>query len=537
MSFLPPILSGILLGAGFIAPFLNFLSWIALIPLLFFVEHENSKRKIFLAGFITGFIFLGMAVWLFDLLPLNYLGINNNILGFLILFFSWVAVASVLASFIGLFSLGYSLLKRNWKWDILLIPCLWIIFEYLRSWSFSIFLAGKETLFGPHWTIGNLAYSLAQNPSVRFLASIGGIYLVSFLVVFLNFSFFFLIKRIIKEKIVLNRIIYFLIILAISGLISISYFPPHFFPQKTNEERNKTIETTVLQTKFSPFFNQTKESVKQEFQTKLQLLKDTASFFPNSKIIVFPEDSRFLKQKNSKELLTEIFQDKEILLIDSSRTETPDGIKSITTFYDIQKGVITDYEKLLLAPTGEYLPYIFRIPAWFIDRDWVGKFEKSRGYKKGKEMVIFSTPKDWKGGAFLCSEIFSPELHRKMTNQGAEVLFNLGSLSFAHGSKIFDLQAQTTLQFRAAENNRYLVRATNFGTSYIIDNGGKIVKKTPDFENQVLYGKVAPISKKTFYTKFGDWILIFALGIVILTILLKTDIISKRSKIRSSKIS
>lgn len=528
MKFLYPVISGIFLGIGFIFSFLSFFCWVALIPLFFFFDLEKSRKKIFLAGFITGFIFLAMAVWPFDLLPLNYLGINNNIIGFLLLFFSWVCVASALAFFVGFFSLGYCLLKRNWQWNFLLIPSLWIIFEYLRSWSFSMLLAGKETLFGPHWTIGNLVYNLAQNPSVRFLASIGGIYLVSFLIVFFNFSFFFLIKRIIKEKIVLKRTIYFLIILAISGLISISYFSQHFFPQKSNEEKNKKIEITILQTKIYPFFNQTKEMVKQGFQTQLQLLKDTASFFPNSKIIVFPEDARFLKKNGSKEFLTEIFQNKEVLVIDSSRTETPDGIKSIATFYNVQKGVIANYEKLLLAPTGEYLPYIFRIPAWFISRDWVEKFEASRGYIKGNELTVFSGPDNIQGSILLCSEVFSPDLYRKLTQNGAEILFNAGSLSFSHGSRIFDLQAQSILQFRAAENGRYLVRATNYGNSYIIDPQGKIINKSPDFENQIITGEISPISEKTLYTIFGDWILAVAFGIIFFSIIKKMMIKNAR---------
>ena len=188
MSFLLPILSGILLGAGFIAPFLNFLSWIALIPLLFFVEHENSKRKIFLAGFITGFIFLGMVIsWYFETLPLSWVGIENNLLGFPLVFLIWILSTFTLAFFLGLFSLSYSFLKRRDWLNFLLIPSLWIIFEYLRAWGFSILWWGKESLLGPHYTLGNLGYLLSSNQNIVALASFGGIYFLSWILVFFNF--------------------------------------------------------------------------------------------------------------------------------------------------------------------------------------------------------------------------------------------------------------------------------------------------------------------------------------------------------------
>ena len=86
---------------------------------------------------------------------------------------------------------------------------------------------------------------------------------------------------------------------------------------------------------------------------------------------------------------------------------------------------------------------------------------------------------------------------------------------------MLNTQTLSMLQFRAAENKRYLVRATNFGSSAIINEKGEIVKITPDLENQILSGQVFPISKKSFYTKFGDWILIVALSAILFRIFCK----------------
>ncbi len=202
LKWLLLFLSGILLVLSY--PPFNFavLPFFSLLPLFFFLNLKNiPPKKSFLAGFITGFIFLGgVMLWLFDTFPLNWLGVENSFLGFLFLFSTWLLLTAILAAFFGLFSLSLSFLSRRNFWDILLIPSLWIIFDYLRIWAFGLYLAGSESILGPHWTFGNLAYTVAHNPSLRFLASIGGIYLVTFLIILINTLFFFLIKNLVKNK-------------------------------------------------------------------------------------------------------------------------------------------------------------------------------------------------------------------------------------------------------------------------------------------------------------------------------------------------
>ena len=513
-----PIISGIFLLLGYppfnliVLPFLSFL------PLFFFLNFKNvSLKKSFLAGFITGLVFFGgIMSWFFNLLPLDWMGVENVFLGLSLVFFFWFLSIFILSIFFGLFSLScYFLTKRNF-WDILLIPSFWVISEYLRVWAFGLLWWGKEVLLGPHLTLGNLAYTLAQNPGFKFLSSFGGIYFLSFLIVFINILIFLLIKNSIETKLFTKKLLFSSIILMVLGLISFSYF--FTFP-KNQVEENKNLKIAIIQTKFPSFFRLTKDMAEERFQTQTRLLNQALQLSPNLDILVFPEDSRFLAQKPTEGILNGGLSNKEVLIIDSARTETSQGIKSIGTFYNSKKGVLFQYEKLLLSPGGEYLPDIVKLPAQVVNKKWVDNFEKSRGYKKGKEIVIFSNT--WQGGMFFCSEVFSPDLHRQMIKKDAQILFNLGSLAFSHGSKILDSQTQAVLQVRAAENGRYLVRATNYGSSYIINVQGEVIKKSPNFENQVLFGEIIPTSKKTFYTKYGDWILIFALGIISFSIVKK----------------
>jgi len=525
-----PIISGIFLILSYPPFSLKFLPFFALLPLFFFLNFKNkgpareasgrmrwvgcSLKKSFLAGFLTGLIFLGgIMFWFFDVFPLDWVGIDINILGFFILFFSWFLTILISSSFIGLFSLGYIFFSRRNFWDILLVPSLWVIFEYLRAWSFGFLWWGKESLLGPHWTFGNLAYSLVQNQNFKSISSIGGIYLVSFLFILINILLFILIKKIIKTDSPLNRIVYFLIILGIVGLISATYF---FSFSKKIDEENQKLEIAVLQTQIPSFFRSSEETLKEKFQIQQQLLEEALQLHPSLDIIVFPEGANFLRQENSKKILAEHSFQKETFIIDSASIGSFEGIKSIATFYSTQKGSLAHYQKILLSPVGEYLPYILEVPAEIINKKWVKKFERTRGQKRGQELIVFSGANGWRGGIFFCSETLSSNFHREIADKGAEIFFNLGSLSFSHGSKNLDSQTQAMLQFRAAENGKYLVRATNYGSSYIINENGEIIKKTPNFENQVLFGKVSPISKKTPYTTYGDWVLILA-GFILLT--------------------
>jgi apolipoprotein N-acyltransferase len=69
---------------------------------------------------------------------------------------------------------------------------------------------------------------------------------------------------------------------------------------------------------------------------------------------------------------------------------------------------------------------------------------------------------------------------------------------------------------RALETGRYLVRSTNTGISAIIDERGKIVSRSPQFEPDVLVGTVRMFSGSTPYSLFGNWLVIIVSIMVLL---------------------
>lgn len=540
--FLLPVASGVLLAlsqpsfpAG---QWGRFLIWFALVPLLFFVQREDlSKRRVFFGGFLAGLIFLGTSVgWFWGAYPLEWAGIENKFLGFPLTLFIWLLSASELALFVGLFALTLNYFVRKNSppvaafWFLLFAPSLWILFEYFRAWGFGVFWLGSESLLGPHWTFGNLAYSLAESAPFLQLASVGGIYGLSFLIVFVNAAIFRTVQtnggsfqRLIRPGFWNRRALRnFSPLIAAALLIAVLY-PAGWLILKNKNVSGKETKVAILQTKipstFQPTFQRQMEILTQQFELLAEVVKNGK----DSDIIVFPEGANLigvLGEERSKNFFNEIFEGKQKLIIDSGPMIDENDKLSIATFYfDPQKGVLAQDEKHFLIPLGEYLPYWFKAAAAIAgEGEWTRRFEERRGYKKGPENRVFvwqNGSQEKKFASLLCSGFLSPNMNRLLANKGAEVLVVSGSESIFRGPDSLVKQKIAMAKFRAVENNRFYLQATNYDRAFIVNSKGQIQKIAPDLEPTALVDNIVLISEKTWYNKLGDWILILALLIII----------------------
>jgi apolipoprotein N-acyltransferase len=58
---------------------------------------------------------------------------------------------------------------------------------------------------------------------------------------------------------------------------------------------------------------------------------------------------------------------------------------------------------------------------------------------------------------------------------------------------------------RAAENARWIVRATNDGITAAVDPAGRVVKTLPSFVETAADMPYSYRKEQTFYTRHGDW--------------------------------
>src|SRR3989338_6977108 len=100
------ILSGVLLGVGFVIPSLWFTALFGLVPFLFGIQREEpSATRAFLGGFLIGLILQGSALYaiFWHTLPIDWYGISSWWVQILVVLGSWMLAAVLLALGAGLF--------------------------------------------------------------------------------------------------------------------------------------------------------------------------------------------------------------------------------------------------------------------------------------------------------------------------------------------------------------------------------------------------------------------------------------------------
>ncbi len=153
------------------------------------------------------------------------------------------------------------------------------------------------------------------------------------------------------------------------------------------------------------------------------------------------------------------------------------------------------YDKMNLVPFGEFVPPVF-------DKI-VGKVSQEAGmFQPGTELKVFGTPAG-KLGVFICYEAAFPHHVRSYVAKGADVLVNLSNDGYFGQSAARDQHLRVT-RMRAAENERWLLRATNDGYTVSIDPAGRVIDDL--VPNRVLAGRLqyATAFKTTLYSKTGD---------------------------------
>ena len=146
----------------------------------------------------------------------------------------------------------------------------------------------------------------------------------------------------------------------------------------------------------------------------------------------------------------------------------------------------------------------------------------------GHEYTLFHTDAPpLRIAPLICFEDTLGDLTRRFVAQGADVLVNITNDGwFGHTPGCEQHLAHAI--FRAVENRRPLVRAANTGVTCIVDPQGRVTHALRDehgtpFLEGVLFATVdvphdAPL---TFYTRYGDWIVVVSAGVVFVYLLLR----------------
>ena len=161
------VVSGILLVLSHPSFSLFPLAWVGLVPLLIAVKSASSAKSAFRIGYISGLTFFaGLLYWIVLLYP--FANIFVTALGY-------VALVAYAAVYFAVFALVVHQLPRKSGMSFIFPTALfWTGLEWIRGWL----------LTGFPW--GSMGYSQWNNHAGIQIASITGVYGVSFVVVLFN---------------------------------------------------------------------------------------------------------------------------------------------------------------------------------------------------------------------------------------------------------------------------------------------------------------------------------------------------------------
>ena len=472
LNFLLALLSAVLLILTFPDAGLVWLAPFALTPLLIALLREPRPLRRFLLGYSTGVVYwFGVCYWIQGVLE-RYadLGVFGSWATFLLF-------CVLKAIHMGLFSMLAAIVLQEW-YAIPVVAALWVGIERTHG------------NFGFAWlALGNAGIGMSL--PLR-MAPFLGVYGLSFLFVMMGTgAALVLLRRGRKELLWLTPVF---------GLFLFPALPPPEPPTET---------AVVVQPNVSEDQQWTPVSA-ELMRERLVTLSLESAVRSHPRIILWPETPGpiyYYRDPALRQAVTDLTRVTNAYLLFGTVSETPQGAPLNSAVLLRPDGELVDrYDKINLVPFGEFVPKVF---------DWVNRVTKEAGdFVSGTRLVVFPM-NDHRLGAFICYESVFPSEIRQFVKQGADLLVNISNDGY-FGHTAAREQHLLIARMRAAENRRWLLRATNDGISAAIDPAGRIDATLPPYQEKAGRFGYSYIDSLTPYTRYGDW---FAWGCLIAGVL------------------
>ncbi|UCF79006.1 MAG: apolipoprotein N-acyltransferase [Candidatus Eiseniibacteriota bacterium] len=488
-------LFAVLLSATFFPFGLGFLSFVALVPLFKAILSDmppgvsSSLREAkvgFWRGWLGGVLFFGITFYWIPFLP------AENVTVPLIMFPAYMLMVAYLALYLGLFGallrLSYANLTRR---VVLLAPFMWVVMELLRA----------RGALGFPWA--SLGYSLYQYPSLIQVASLGSVYLVSFLLVVVNALLYDGLIGRVRFAVAIPSAAALLVVASLGGKTAIG--------TSAGAERltvglvQPNIGSSV---KWDPRFR------RHNFEVLLELTETLAHAKPD--LIVWPETAApcHLRQEQAYlGLLIRKVDELKVPLLVGFPDAVPEEDGSITYFNSAalvlpERGLGTKYDKMHLVPFGERIPYDDVFPV--LKRVNFGEAD----FERGTAWTVFELDGK-KFGVLICFESIFPELVRSFKVKGAEFMLNITNDEW-FGRSAAPYQHAYMAVFRAVENRMSVARCANTGISMLIDPWGRVALESGVFTREALAGTIEIVGGETFFSRHGFLLLWPLVGVALL---------------------
>lgn len=160
--------------------------------------------------------------------------------------------------------------------------------------------------------------------------------------------------------------------------------------------------------------------------------------------------------------------------------------------------VLGTYDKTYLLAFGEYMPFGSVFPGLYRLSPNTSRFE----FGEHQHALRLN---DIRLGVLICYEDVLTHFVRSAMHSKPNILVNITNDAWFGATREPHIHLALSV-FRAIEQRRYLVRATNTGVSAVIDSGGRILDPTPTFARANIVRDVPALESVTVYQRFGPWL-------------------------------
>ncbi|MFB7237729.1 apolipoprotein N-acyltransferase [Streptomyces sp. NPDC056269] len=482
---------GALPALAFPAPGLWWWAYLALVPWLLLIRTAPGARRAALDGWLggIGFVF-AVHHWLLPSLHVFLLPLSA-LLGLLWLPWAWL-VRSLLGGVPSALRAGTALVA---------VPSGWLLIELVRSW---------EGLGGP-W--GLLGASQWQVPAALRLASVGGVWLVTALVVAVNTAVALLLAAPGLRAVGVAG-------LAACALVAGTAAWGVGAPRVTGTVRVALVQPGVFDGA---------DGAERRFDRAEELTRSLAG--QRLDLVVWGESGVGADPAGRPDLaarLTALSREVDAPLlvnVDARRADRP-GIYKSAVMVGPEGLTGERYDKMRLVPFGEYIPARGVL-------GWVTSFGKAadEDRRRGTEPVVMRLPATGDGseegardggsgareplvGPLVCFESAFPDMSRNLVRDGAGLLVVQSSTSTFQKSWA-PAQHASLAALRAAETGRPVAHATLTGVSAAYGPDGRRVGPVLGTDASAVAVRELPLSDSTTgYVRWGDWPLYGALAVV-----------------------
>ncbi|MFD9356119.1 apolipoprotein N-acyltransferase [Streptomyces sp. NPDC060031] len=460
------VAAGALPCLAFPAPALWWFAYVALVPWMLLLRSAPTGRRAALEGWLGGAGFI-VAVhhWLLPSLHV-FLVPLAALLG--LLWIPWALLVRELLS--GAPAAGRATAA------LVLVPAGWLLSELARSW---------QGLGGP-W--GLLGASQWQVPPALRLASAGGVWLVSLLVVAVNCALVLLIAVPGARA------------PAVAGVTGCAVLTGVVWLWTPRPEVSGSLRVALVQ---PGMVAEGPASAERRFATGERLTRDLAG--QRADLVVWGESSVGEDLTARPDLAARLAALSAqvgaplLVNVDAHRSDRPGIYKSAVLVGP--QGLTGDrYDKMRLVPFGEYIPARALL-------GWATSVGKAAGEDRmrGAAPVVMDLPGGVRVGPLVCFESAFPDMSRRLAREGAALLVAQSATSSFQDSWA-PAQHASLAALRAAETGRPVVHATLTGISEVHGpSGERIGPALPTSASTAQVYQVPLARGATVYVRFGDW--------------------------------